>query len=188
MNINTTLYEAETVCLRAIDFDHDPEIESAWTNDSGFLHAASQKIAMPLSPAVVKKQYENLEGKLDKERKSFYFTIRSKPAERLLGFAQFYDTEWAHGSASMQIAIGSPADRRQGFGSQAMRLLLQFAFDEANFHRLSAVIGADNPEALRFFQKFGFQQEVCRRKALQRAGKLYDLIHLGLLNAEWRSQ
>ena len=189
MTINTSLYNAANICLRPIDFDKDPEIESRWTHDPAYLRALRQDICMPLSPAAVKKSYEKLEKEMDEKRSLYYFTIRSRSDsqgdERLLGFTRLYGIEWAHGTAALQIAIGSPADRRQGFGSQAMNLILRYAFHETNFFRLTAVVGADNPDAVRFFQRFGFVEEVRRRQALHRDGQYYDLLFLGLLSSEW---
>lgn len=185
MNINLSLYEAETICLRPIDFDKDPDIESRWTHDPAYLRALRSDICMPISPAVVKKNYEKIEKEMDEKRSLFYFTIRDRQDQRLLGFTRLFGIEWAHGSASIQMGIGSPQDRRKGYGSQAMRLILRYAFHETNFFRLSAVVGADNMDAVRFFEKFGFSEEVRRRQALQRDGKFYDLLFLGLLSTEW---
>jgi len=185
MNINTSLYEAANICLRPIDFDKDPEIESRWTHDPAYLRAIRQDICMPLSSAVVKKNYEKLEKEMDEKRNQFYFTIRDRQDQRLLGFTRLFGIEWAHGSASIQLAIGNPQDRGHGYGSQAMRLILRYAFHETNFFRLTAVVGTDNPDAVRFFQKFGFVEEVRRRQALQRDGRFYDLLFLGLLSTDW---
>ena len=66
-----------------------------------------------------------------------------------------------------------------------MNLILRYAFHETNFFRLPAVVGADNPDAVRFFQRFGFVEEVRRRQALHRDGQYYDLLFLGLLSSEW---
>jgi RimJ/RimL family protein N-acetyltransferase len=45
---------------------------------------------------------------------------------------------------------------------------------------------AYNEGAIRLFQKFGFVEEVRRRKALHRDGEFWDIVGFGLLNAEWR--
>ena len=88
-------------------------------------------------------------------------------------------------SASLKMAIGDPAERGKGYGSDALQLILRFAFRELNLYRLSAVVGEDNPAALRFFMQYGFVEEVRRRKALMRDGQTWDSIHLGMLRDEW---
>lgn len=189
MNTPPSLYDAASICLRPIDSEKDPEIEARWMYDPAYLRAVSpDSIGMPLSAAVIKKNYERLEKEMDEQRKMFYFTIRSRPTERLLGFTLLNNIEWAHGAAMLQLAIGSPDDRRQGYGSQAMELILRYAFHKINLYRLTAVVGADNPDAVRFFTRFGFVEEARRRQALRRDHQYYDLIMLGMLASEWRPQ
>lgn len=69
-----------------------------------------------------------------------------------------------------------------------MRLLLRYAFAELNLYRLTALVPEYNQGAMQLFQKFGFVEEVRRRKALNRDGELWDLLAFGLLNSEWRDQ
>jgi RimJ/RimL family protein N-acetyltransferase len=86
------------------------------------------------------------------------------------------------------MGIGSTEDRRKGYGTQALRMLLRFAFAELNLFRLTAAVPEYNEGAIALFQKFGFVQEVCRRKSLERDGRRWDLYLFGLLNDEWRDQ
>jgi RimJ/RimL family protein N-acetyltransferase len=64
--------------------------------------------------------------------------------------------------------------------------MLRFAFTELNLYRLSAILGEDNPDALRFFERHGFVEEVRRRKAILRDGMAWDLVHMGILCEEWQ--
>jgi len=57
-----------------------------------------------------------------------------------------------------------------------------------NLYRLSPAVPEYNPAALHLFNKSGFVQEVHRRQALNRDGRTWDMLHLGLLQAEWRAQ
>ena len=69
-----------------------------------------------------------------------------------------------------------------------MRMLLRFAFAELNLFRVSALVPEYNEGAIALLKKFGFRQEVCRRKSLERDGRRWDLYVFGLLNEEWRNQ
>jgi RimJ/RimL family protein N-acetyltransferase len=124
---------------------------------------------------------------MEESKNNFYFTIRSNEDRRLMGFARLIWIEWTHGSGHIRLAIGSPEDRGRGLGSEALKLLLRYAFDELNLYRLTALLGTDNPRAIRFFQHAGFLEEVCRRKALLRNGQYFDIVMLGLLAEEWRT-
>ncbi len=185
MAIDTQLFEGKSIRLAPIDHDKDPEVESRWTHDLTLMRSLSQRPAMPLSVAQMKKRYEAIEKEVDESKKLFYFTIRSRQNNALLGFARIEWIEWTHGTGNLRMAIGDPAERKKGYGSQALALMLRFAFNELNLYRLSAMVGEDNPGALRFFTWHGFVEEVRRRKALLRDGQVWDMLNLGLLRDEW---
>lgn len=186
MAISTQLFEGILIRLGAIDHEKDPEVEARWTHDLSYLRALERDAGRPASPAQMKKKYEALEKQLEESKNSFYFTIRGKEDDRLLGFIRLYWIEWAHRAGNLKMGIGDPQDRRKGYGSEALNLVLGFCFNELNLYRLSAMLGEDNPGGLRFFQRFGFVEEVRRRQAIHRDGRFYDLLHLGLLGEEWR--
>lgn len=187
MSIDIQLFEGKLVRLAAIDHEKDPEVESRWTHDLSFLRAMDRKPAMPQSSAQVKKKYDAIEKDVDESKRLFHFTIRSKEDSRLLGYVRIEWIEWTHGVGNLRLGIGDPAERSKGYGSDVLKLMLRFAFDELNLYRLSAVVGDDNPAAMRFFKKHGFVEEVRRRKAILRDGQAYDLVHLGILCDEWHA-
>jgi RimJ/RimL family protein N-acetyltransferase len=146
------------------------------------------KPVRPLSPAMVKKQYEDIEKEMEEEKNLFYFTIRARSDERLLGKAVVEWIDWSNGNGFLRLGIGAEEDRRKGYGSQALRMLLRYAFGELNLYRVTAVVPAYNEGAMRLFQKFNFMEEIRRRQALNRDGHVWDLVSFGLLNSEWREQ
>ncbi len=185
MTIETQLFEGKLIRLAPIDHEEDPEVEARWTHDLTLMRSLSQKAAMPLSVAQMKKRYEAIEKEVDESKKLFHFTIRDKADDRLLGFARIEWIEWTHGTGNLRMMIGDSAERGKGYGSEAIELMLHFAFQELNLYRLSAMVGGDNPGAVRFFTRHGFVEEVRRRKALLRDGQEYDMLHLGILRDEW---
>jgi RimJ/RimL family protein N-acetyltransferase len=185
MKISESLFVAENICLAPIDHEKDAEIESRWTHDAEYMRLISLEPALPLSAAQLKKRYEKIEKDQDEKKNLFYFTVRMRPDDRLVGFARLYWIEWSNAGGFVQLGIGDPNDRRHGYGTQVLRLLLRYAFDELNLYRLTAVIPEYNPLALHLFSKAGFVEEVRRRKALNRDGKRWDLLHLGILHEEW---
>jgi len=94
--------------------------------------------------------------------------------------------EWPHGSANLSLGLGDPKDRGLGYGTEALDLVLRYAGEELNLFRLSAHVPEYNESALRFFERAGFVEEVRRQTALHRGGRRWDMLHLGLLLAEWR--
>jgi RimJ/RimL family protein N-acetyltransferase len=188
LDIQTQLFEAKDVRFGPIDHETHPEIESRWTHDAEFMRLMELKPVRPLSAAMVKKQYEAIEKEMEEDKNLFYFTIRAREDDRFIGKALVEWIDWSNGNGFLRLGIGEADRRRKGYGSQALSMLLRYAFGELNLYRVTAVVPAYNEGAIRLFQKFGFVEEVRRRKALHRDGDFWDIVGFGLLNAEWRAQ
>jgi RimJ/RimL family protein N-acetyltransferase len=96
--------------------------------------------------------------------------------------------EWTNGNGWIRLGIGAAEDRRKGYGTQALRMLLRFGFAELNLFRVTAMVPEYNEGAAALLRKFGFTQEVCRRSALERDNRRWDLYVYGLLNEEWQKR
>jgi RimJ/RimL family protein N-acetyltransferase len=187
-DIQTQLFEGQDIRFGPIDHEKDPEIESKWTHDSDFMRMMDTAPARPLSAAMIRKQYEKLEKQIEEKKNLFHFMVRAKADDRLIGMAAVYRIEWTNSNAFLRLGIGAAEDRRKGYGTQSLQMLLRFAFAELNLFRVSAMVPEYNEAALALLQKFGFAQEVCRRKALERDGQRWDLYVFGLLSDEWQGQ
>ena len=187
-DIQTQLFEGQDIRFGPIDYEKDPEIESRWTHDSEFMRMYEIEPARPMSAAMLKKRYEKIEKEIDEDKNVFYFTIRAKEDDRLIGKAVVNRIEWSNGNGWIRLGIGAEADRRKGYGSQALRMLLRFAFSELNLYRITAPVQEYNEAAIALLKKFGFVEEVRRRQSLDRDGRRWDLLVFGLLNEEWQKQ
>jgi len=191
----TQLFNGPRLRLAPVDPDSDAPIESAWTHDGEFLRLIDTAPARPLSPGQVKKKYEKL---AKEEEKTFHFALRlnDQPAVdggaptpgRLIGFARLQWVDWMHRTALVVLGLGAPADRGQGYGQEALDLILRYGFDELGLHRVGAALGSYNLGAARFFERNGFVLEVRRRLALARDGQRWDGLQYGLLRTEWAAR
>jgi RimJ/RimL family protein N-acetyltransferase len=187
-DIQTQLFEGKDIRFGPIDHEKDPEIESKWTHDSEFMRMMEINPARPMSAAIIKKQYEKLEKQIEESKNMYYFAIRAKGDDRLIGKAAVQWIEWTNGNGWIQLGIGSAEDRHKGYGSQALSMLTRFAFAELNLFRVSARIPEYNEAAIALFKKFGFVEEVRRRQAIDRDGRRWDLFVFGLLNSDWQNR
>ncbi len=185
-DIQTQLFEGQDIRFGPIDIEKDAEIESRWTHDSDFMRMMEVTPARPISAALVKKQYEKLEKQMEESKNLYYFTIRAREDDRLIGKAAIQWIEWANGNGFLRVGIGAAEDRRKGYGTQALQMLLRFAFAELNLFRISAIVPEYNLGAIALMKKFGFVQEVSRRKSLERDNRRWDLYVFGLLRDEWQ--
>jgi RimJ/RimL family protein N-acetyltransferase len=104
----------------------------------------------------------------------------------MIGAIDLDSIHWNNGSAWLGIAIGDPVNRGLGYGSEAMHMVLRFAFDELNLHRVQLTVFAYNLHAIRLYERLGFVQEGVWREALHRDGQRWDVLHYALLRHEWR--
>jgi len=188
LNIQTQLFDGQDIRLGPIDHEKDPEIESKWTHDSDFMRMYNTEPARPMSAAMVKKHYEKLEKEIEEDKEKYYFTIRARSDDRLIGKAMIERIEWSNGNGLIRFGIGSGEDRGKGYGTQGLKMLLRFAFAELNLFRVSADVPEYNEAAIALLKKSGFVEEVRRRQALDRDGRRWDLLVFGLLKDEWQNQ
>lgn len=66
----------------------------------------------------------------------YHFSIRSLENDEFLGFAELDGIDWSHASRGLGIGLGDPDNWDKGYGRDAMKLLLDFAFSEMNMHRI----------------------------------------------------
>ena len=187
-DIATQLFEGQDIRFGPIDHEKDSEIESKWTHNAEFMRLYDFEPARPMSAAMVKKQYEKLEKQIDERRNIYHFMIRAKADDRLIGKAAIQRIEWTNGNCMLRLGIGSADDQRKGYGTQALKMLLRFAFAELNMFRVTANVAEYNEGAITLLKNFGFTEEVRRRQALEREGRRWDLLVFGLLKDEWLDQ
>ncbi len=178
-----SLFEGDHVRLATRDPEKDAEIESRWTHDPDYLRSIQPHGAVPHSPGHIRKRYEGEQK--DKEKEQFVFGIHAHSDDRLLGFVGLERIQWSHGTARVTIAIGDPRDRGHGYGTEALNMILHYAFNELNLFLLSANAFEYNTRALAFLERAGFKVQARRREALHRDRRRWDVLILALLRGDW---
>jgi diamine N-acetyltransferase len=111
------------------------------------------------------------------------FAIRDMEG-RLVGTCQLLHRNPVSLNAELQIRIGSPSDRGRGYGTAAVRQLLDFAFNDWNLHRVQLFVLEGNDAAIRTYEKCGFKLEGVLRQAVHIDGQYRNLIVMGVLRDE----
>ena len=94
---------------------------------------------------------------------------------------------WKNRTASLGILIGEKDYQGRGFGPDAVRTMLKFAFDELNLHRVELDVMAFNTRAIRCYEKVGFRHEGIRRESFFRGGKYHDLHVMAVLRKDFHA-
>ena len=86
----------------------------------------------------------------------------------------------------MAIGLGEQEYWGKGYGTEAMKLALHYAFSELNLRRVSLGVFAYNQRAVHSYEKTGFRLEGRMRGMLMRQGKRWDILFMGILREEWQ--
>ncbi len=104
-----------------------------------------------------------------------------------IGDIGLMDIDWRTRAAEVGILIGEKSFWNQGYGSEAMRLMLKHAFDTLNLNRVFLRVYDHNPRAIRAYEKVGFVHEGRMRQARYYAGEYFDVLLMSVLRSEWQA-
>ena len=141
-------------------------------------------IRSPIGLAMEERWFESMLDHHGKDR--WFFVIARRVDGRAVGSIDLHEVDHVNGGAGVGVAIGDPADTCHGYGSEAISLLLDFAFGELRLHRVWLDVYDDNAGARRLYERLGFVHEATFRRGLFRHGRFVDVHRLGILVEEWR--
>ena len=108
--------------------------------------------------------------------------------QRVIGDAGLLRIFHSWHTTDMGVVIGEKDMWGKGYGTEAGRRLLQFAFDKLGFHRVAVGVVGFNTRALRFWTGLGFQQEGIARESHYCDGQYSDFIMMSILEDEYRQK
>ena len=141
---------------------------------------------LPEFAPLSRPQIEGLVDRWGKAENVLHLAVIQRESGELIGHAES-DWGWDPHNPSVSVVI-DPGRQRQGFGSQALRLLLDYLFAFTPAHNTTAWIAAWNAPALAFAAHRGFHQAGRLRRAGIRHGAYYDLVILDMLRLEWLAE
>lgn len=179
-------FVGERVRLVAVEPERVTALNVRWNRNDEFARLMDSDPPVPWSTVAnqswLEKHIESEEGR------SFPFMIHTLEGDRPIGFTDLGGVRWRHGDAWVGIGIGDPDDWGKGYGTDAMRVLLRYAFRQLGLHRVSLEVFEYNARAARSYEKSGFVLEGRAREALQRDGRRWDVLFMGILREEWEKR
>lgn len=109
-----------------------------------------------------------------------FFAIETLENNQFVGIIQLNRIDWVARTAFLGIMIGETSAQSKGMGSEAMKLLLQHAFELLNLRKICIEVAAFNQGALRFYEQFRFEEEGCWRQQVFLGNAYHDLYLLAL--------
>jgi RimJ/RimL family protein N-acetyltransferase len=168
----------EKIILRALERDDLARCYS-WMNDPNIVWTLKSRYPMPFH-----LESEWLEHAIGNHPAERHFAIERKTDRSHIGNASLHDIEWVSRTASFGLFIGEPSSWNQGFGGDAIRALVRFAFEEMNLRKLRISVFDYNDRAKHVLLASGFTVEGKLLREFFREGRYHDIVVLAAFNED----
>ena len=118
--------------------------------------------------------------------KNYNFFIVTLDNDKLIGTVGLEKYDAINRTATLGIFIGDKEYRSQGYGTEAIKLILDYGFNYLNLNNIKLDLMSFNERALKCYQKCGFKEYGRRRKCKYINGQYYDLIEMDILAEEFK--
>jgi diamine N-acetyltransferase len=161
--------KGENISLRALE-PEDIDLLYKWENDT-----SNWQISHTTAPfsRFVLEQY------IASSHEDIYQTkqlrlIICNPEGSAIGSIDLFEFDPNHMRAGIGILIAEKEDRRQGYASEALKILSDYCFDTLNLHQIFCNITPDNQPSILLFRKHGFEITGIKKQWLRRGTSFSD--------------
>lgn len=173
--------EGERIYLSPINLE-DAEVYTKWMNDPSITnntHASARLMN-------VEAEKEWIQSSLCNQ--DYQFAIVLKENDTLLGNCGIMNLNSIDQVATVGIFIGEEEYRSNGYGAEALRLLLSYGFDVLHLHNMDLKVFSFNTRAIRCYEKVGFREYGRRHESYYLNGSYHDQIMMEILEKDWRDK
>ncbi len=128
------------------------------------------------------KQYLENAAKNDN---TINFNIVETATDKLIGTVGLGHFNWIERSAVLGIFIGEKDFRSNGYGTEAIKMILEYGFKYLNLHSIRLDLLSINERAHKCYLKCGFKDTGASREQIFLNGKYYDKLHMDILENEF---
>jgi RimJ/RimL family protein N-acetyltransferase len=172
--------EGERICLRDVRPDDVNENYIRWMNDPEVTQYLEARFS-PCAEDDIKRYVGSMAGKDDE----IFLAICLRDGGAHIGNIKLGPINKHHSFAYISLVIGEKGCWGKGYATEAISLMVRFAFDELGLHKVMAGCYANNAGSAKAFEKAGFSREGIERKKWMCNGEYVDGVVLGLVNPAW---
>jgi RimJ/RimL family protein N-acetyltransferase len=167
----------ENFLLRTLEKEDLP-LKVRWINDPQVHVHLHYEIPLGLA----KTEYWYQDAIADNTRRDFIIeTNQSVP----VGITGLIGIDYLHRTAEFYVLVGETQYWGKGIGTGAGALLINWAFNWLDLHKIWATADSENVASIKMLKKIGFKEEAILRQERRSAGKWVDVIRVGLLRSEF---
>jgi RimJ/RimL family protein N-acetyltransferase len=154
-----------------------------WINDFRVMGSYDENVLRPRTAEAWAKWYDENTGRQDRVD----FTVYERSTTRPIGMANLSRINAAHRAGYFGLFIGEVDCWGKGYGTETTRLVLEYAFGQANMHNVALTVFADNERAIRMYLRAGFKSAGRRREVHRRGGRVVDELVMDCLATEFEA-
>ena len=151
-----------------------------WVNDPEIRGLTGE--VKPMTQVGAEEYFERVQS----DGNRVWFVIVLKENGKVIGEAGLLRMFYAWRTTDLSIIIGEKEEWGKGCGTEAIDLLLDYAFGYLNFHRVAVGVVGFNEAAFRFYEKMGFKKEGIQRDGYYYDHEYHDFIMMSILEDEFR--
>lgn len=163
-------YKREDIKL-AQEYVNDPEVKRLLHPGIPYLYTFEDE----------QKWFDSLSATNDE----YSFAIETLEDNKYIGGCGINKINWKNSVAEVGIFIGDKDKWGKGYGTDAMRILIKFIFEQMNINKIKLNVFSFNQRAIKSYEKCGFKIEGVLRQEVFRDGQYYDDIIMGILREEY---
>ena len=137
-------------------------------------------------PTGLEKQREMLHRRMD-DPNTVLFVIATIEPDQAIGTTSLVRIDWVGRMAVFYIAIAEKKNWSKGYGSEATRMMIDYAFGTLNLNRIQLHVSVENEAAVHSYKKAGFRIEGTLRQAMFHNNHYSDFYVMGLIKDEWEA-
>lgn len=118
----------------------------------------------------------------------FIFSIVDLENDKLIGNCSIMNISQKDRMGEVGIFIGEENNRSNGYGAEALKLLLDYGFNYLNLNNIMLTVMSFNERAIKCYEKVGFKEFGRRRECYFLNGKYYDRIYMDILASEFKEE
>ena len=173
--------KGKNIFLRALE-PEDLEFIYAIENDENIWEISNT--ITPYSRFLIRQYLENAQQDIF-EAKQLRLAICKKDNQNPIGLIDLFDFDPKNSRAGVGIIIQNDDNRKNGFGKEALELVINFSFSQLQLHQLYANIQTENEASIKLFSTFGFQKIGVKRDWTLSKGKYLDEAMFQLINSKF---
>lgn len=131
------------------------------------------------------EQIQNHIKNINEDSSRYDFAICLNESDQMIGELSVLDIDEDDKKAGFRISMNSIELTGKGYGTESIKLVLKFVFEDLNVNRLQLEVFSHNLRGIRAYEKVGFVKEGTLRESLNYNGNYSDEIIMAILKSDY---